>query len=1047
MNIPATWQWRAVAAAAAVLIVTLPLAATGIESERRYLSGRGPADAVPWEFSVTDGRRAREATTLPVPSHWELHGFGTYNYGQEQDKGDERGLYRLNFTVPAEWQGRRIRLVFDGVMTDASVKVNGRAAGPVHQGGFTRFRYDISALVKTGGDNLLEVDVAKVSANADTERAERSGDYWVFGGIYRPVWLEAVPALSIEHVAIDARADGTLAAEVTLAAAPTTEHQPEGTTLPPERIDAQVFDLQGRPFGGVLTARIPAGGAGRIRLEAGMKEPRLWTAETPHLYTLRVTRHRGDEAVHTVSHRFGFRTFEVRDGDGLYLNGRRILLKGVNRHSFRPDTGRSLTREDCYADVRLIRSMNMNAVRMSHYPPDEAFLEACDELGLYVLNELSGWQHAHDTVVGRLLVREFVERDVNHPSILFWNNGNERGWNRDLDGEFALYDPQRRRVLHPSDTFGGIDTKHYTDFEGHARRLRGPNLVMPTEILHAMYDGGAGAGLADYWGAIERSPFGAGAFIWMLADEGVVRTDDGGRVDVFSTFAADGILGPRHEKEGSFYTVRDIWSPVQIEPPQLDGRFDGTLVVHNRYDFTALSQCRFAWQLVRFDPTGSVQSEGWAPPPDIAPGATGKLELPLPARWRDADALFLTVSDPRGDELWRWSWATPRLRERTAGIRLRNPDAPGIEKTAGEIRLSAAGTSASFDAATGRLISVRQGGRALALTNGPRLTFARPPATGTVEWLRWQDETNPAGGIRRLATPQTVNLVEVEIDNMRGVPFAGFKLEVSPDGGTWKTLYDGTRRPGDGTRYEFPPQPVAAVRISNVFRSDRRPATLRTFRVGGTPARFPGEPGGPASVTSGTERDRETGETTGWVEARGAGGLERHRWTLAAGTLRLDYAYELAGEMVYHGITFDHPESAMKGMRWLGEGPYRVWQNRLRGTWLGVHENTRHEQQPGHAWHYPEFEGFFAGVRWARLETVAGPLTMTAVTPGAYLRVGTPRITHFQTTVDFPAGDLSWLHAISGMGSKFRIPEVSGPSAQPVKADGRYEGTILFQFE
>ena len=157
--------------------------------------------------------------------------------------------------------------------------------------------------------------------------------------------------------------------------------------------------------------------------------------------------------MHRRQDRFGFRTFEVRPGDGLYLNGRRIVLKGVNRHSFWPDSGRCLNEAVHRGDIALIQDMNMNAVRMSHYPPDEQFLELCDELGLYVLDELAGWQKPYDTDVGRKLVEETVTRDVNHPSILFWDNGNEGGWNTALDGEFARWDPQGRPVLHPWATF------------------------------------------------------------------------------------------------------------------------------------------------------------------------------------------------------------------------------------------------------------------------------------------------------------------------------------------------------------------------------------------------------------------------------------------------------------------------------------------------------------------------------------------------------------------------------------------------------------------
>ncbi|HVS51983.1 MAG TPA: glycoside hydrolase family 2 TIM barrel-domain containing protein [Opitutaceae bacterium] len=1028
-----------------VCCVSLGIAADASQTERRYLSGQGPADAVPWEFSVTGGRRAGEKTTILVPSQWELQGFGSYQYGQAPGHTDEHGLYRTKFTLPAEWRGRRVRIVFGGVMTDTKVTVNGRPAGPVHQGGFMQFRYDISNLVKFDAENVLEVDVAKVSANADTERAERGGDYWIFGGIYRAVWLEAVPAQDIEQVAIDARADGSLTADVTLASAPTNV-RPDGPALAPERVEAQVLDADGHAVGDVFSAKIPAGGIGRLRLATHIASPRLWTAETPALYTLRVARLRGSETVHSVTRRFGFRTFEVRDGEGLFLNGQRILLKGVNRHSFRPETGRALNREDCYADVRLIRQMNMNAVRMSHYPPDEAFLEACDELGLYVLDELSGWQHAHDTVVGRLLVREMVERDVNHPSILFWDNGNEGGFNRDLDGEYSLYDPQQRRVLHPWDPFGGIDAKHYTSYDDHVRRLRGPNLVMPTEILHALYDGGAGAGLEDYWRATTSSAFGAGMFIWDFADEGVVRTDEGGRVDVFSTFAPDGIVGPHFEKEGSFYAVRDVWSPVQIDAPTLDAKFDGTLAVHNRYDFTSLAQCRFAWRLVSFAGAEKTLAEGASAGPAVAAHADGKLALALPADWQKADALAVTATDPRDETLWTWTWPTAALASHAATMLHGAGNAtPRVEKDANAIRLVAGEVVATFDGATGRLQSFARAGKQLALTNGPRLAFARPLSAGKSIELPWRTDAAEGALTRFLATPQLANAVDIETDATRGTAYFGLKLELSADGATWRTIFDGTRRPGDGARYDFPPQRVAAVRVSNVRFSDGQPATVKKFVASYAAERFPAESGAGAALTSGTARDEQSGAVA-WLESRGGGGLDRFRWTLAAdGGLRLDYSYTLDGDFVYHGVTFDHAEDAMKSLRWLGEGPNRVWQNRLRGTWLGFHEVAQHALQPGESFAYPEFDGYFAGVRWARLDTAAGALELAPTDPKIFVRVGTPRIDHPNTTADFPAGDVSFLHAIAGMGSKFKTPEQSGPSALPAKAHGRYDGSVVFR--
>ncbi len=1043
-------------AAFSLLAFAATLSAAEPQTEVHFLSGQGPKDAVPWEFSVTGGRRAGEQTTIPVPSNWELQGFGTFNYGQEQNKASEHGLYRLRFAVPTEWKGRRIRLVFDGVMTDATVKLNGRSAGPTHQGGFYRFRHDITSLVKVGAgaenENLLEVDVAKVSANPETELAERGGDYWVFGGIFRPVWLEAVPAQSIEQLAIDARADGALTVDVTLGSV-RDGSRPDGPGLAPERVEGQVIDAAGQPVGPVFTQKIPAGGIGRLRLTTHLDAPRLWNAETPNLYTLRVSRWRGETAVHTVSQRFGFRTFEVRDGQGLFLNGQRILLKGVNRHSFRPETGRALTREDCFADVRLLRQMNMNAVRMSHYPPDEAFLEACDELGLYVLDELSGWQRAHGTTVGRLLVREMVERDVNHPSILFWDNGNEGGFNRDLDGEFALYDPQQRRVLHPWDPFGGIDTKHYTSYEDHVRRLRGPNLVMPTEILHGLYDGGVGAGLNDYWHAVETSPFGAGLFIWVFADEGVVRADQGGRVDVFSTFAPDGIVGPHFEKEASYYTVRDVWSPVQIDAPKMSAGFEGTLTVHNRYDFTLLAACRFTWKLVRFDSGEKIMASGNATAPVVPPHGVGQLSLALPANWRDADALSVTVLDPAGEELWTSSWATPTLNNRMAetkarppgsGVRERNLPA-GFQLTAGQV-------TATFDSTTGVLREVRRGDKVLALTNGPRLAFARPASAGAIEWLPFTASDAATSPVHTLAAPHLANAVEVDFDGLRAIAYVALKLELSSDGMTWKTVFDSSRRGGDGNRFEFPPQIVAAVRVTNAHNEHDAALPVKAVRAGYAAARFPIAAGAPAAVSHGTDLTQGKAQPTGGVasvEAKGGpSGLESFRWTLRAdGSLQLDYAYALEGDFAYHGITFDHAEAQMEKLTWLGDGPYRVWQNRLRGATLGIHSIKRNDPQPGETWTYPEFQGYFAGLRWARLDTTAGPLTVTSTSPNIFLRVGTPRSNHPNTSVDFPAGDLSFLHAVPAIGSKFKTPEVSGPSGQWAKATGRYEGTLVFRFD
>jgi hypothetical protein len=1028
-------------------VPAMPAFALAQKTEQLYLSGKGPKDAVPWEFTVTGGRRANERATIPVPSVWEQHGFGTYNYGDDKSPhANEHGLYRLKFTIPADWKGARIRLVFDGVMTDATVTVNGAQVGPTHQGAFYRFHYDVTKKVRPGAENILEVDVAKESTNHDMNLAERYADYWVFGGIFRPVWLEATPLEAIDHAAIDAKADGTITADVDLAA-------PRTAT----RVEAQVTTLAGAPVGQPFSQPIPAGGGGSLRLSSRIAAPKLWSAETPNLYALKLTLYKGDEILHTTTERFGFRTFEVRPGKGLFVNGQRVLMKGVNRHSFRPETGRALDPEANYEDVRLIKSMNMNAVRLSHYSPDKAFLEAADELGLYVLDELTSWQHGQDTFVGRQLVRELVERDVNHPSIVFWDNGNEGGWNRELDGEFARYDPQKRRVMHPWELHDDVDTKHYPGYADLAKRLAGKHVVMPTEILHALYDGGGGAGLDDYWKAISASPVGGGAFIWALADEGIVRTDRNAAIDVFGTYAPDGVVGPHGEQEGSFHAIRDIWSPVQIDAPTIRPGFDGTLNVHNAYDFTSLERVRFNWSLVRFPrpdantTVAAVVASGAARSPEVAAHASGTLKLALPRDFTkslaNADALTLTAAGPSGEALWTWTWpvAAAVLPAPLVGM------PPTVSANAQEIRLSAGTVTASFDPQTGLLRGFARGARSAGVSAGPRLVFARPSklpipdpygklsSAGTPDKpfdLAWTP-LEPRPEAQWLKTTQMANVARLTFDFLKTDSYARFKIEATADGKRWDTMFDGTRRGIDGDRFTFPPQAVAAIRVSQPVSDAGRQVRIKSLALGFEEGRFPGAPPRARIMTG------SAGEQA-WIEAEGAGGLDRTRWTMRRdGSLKLDYSYRLSGDYIYHGVTFDQPQDKLISMMRLADGPSRVWQNRLRGTGLMVTETPNHVDGP-EAYGYPEFQGYFANLRWVKFNAAAGPLVVTSGAPNVYLRVGTPRLSHGSTSADFPAGDLSFLAAIPAIGSKVIPAEYSGPSSLPANANGTYTGSLLF---
>lgn len=314
-----------------ISLAVLPLSGQDdVATHRLYLSGHGCDDMVKWQFFCTDGQNAGRWTTIGVPSCWELQGFGTYQYGMRfygiknpSGIADEKGLYKYEFTLPESWRNRQTEIVFEAVMTDAKVTINGRKAGSgIHQGGFYRFAFDISDRVNFGKKkNLLEVEVSKESANGQVNMAERRADYWNFGGIIRPVFIVSKPVLNIRRVAIDAGMDGRFRADCFL------NRAVEGAKL-----RTTVEDLDGRSVGSCVT---DCRSSDVAHVDFVVRNPRLWTAETPNRYVAVFKLiSRDGRVLHRESQKFGFRTIECRKSNGIYVNGTKIILKGINRHSF-----------------------------------------------------------------------------------------------------------------------------------------------------------------------------------------------------------------------------------------------------------------------------------------------------------------------------------------------------------------------------------------------------------------------------------------------------------------------------------------------------------------------------------------------------------------------------------------------------------------------------------------------------------------------------------------------------------------------------------------
>ena len=698
--------------------------------ERIYLSGTGTDYTRTWEFYCSKGQNSGKWKSIEVPSCWELQGFGEYTYGRYYTiKGakpsDETGIYRYRFLTPDCGKNDRIKLFFDGVMTDAEVWVNGKSAGQIHQGAFYRFSYDITSLLKAEGENLLEVKVAKQSANKSVNAAERRADWWLYGGIYRPVWLEVVPAVSVEHFILDARADGSLRASVRMAG--NAKGHVLAVSIRGLKDGKPLRTLQGKE-----QVSCPLATSGReTEFTCKWSDVKVWNTEAPELYVARLElKDRSGNVIQVREERIGFRTIEFFPQDGIYLNGTRLIVKGINRHSFSVDGGRTTSAAMSRQDALLIKEMNMNAVR-SHYPPDEHFLDMCDSLGLVYIDELSGWHGRYDTETGARLIREMVERDVNHPSVILWSNGNEGGWNTDNDSLFCKYDKfQRRHVIHPWADFDGLDTHHYPAYlTGVARFTNGYKVFMPTEFMHAMYDQGGGAGLRDFWDRWMTKPMFAGGFIWVFCDEAPKRSDRGGVLDSDGSNAPDGVVGPRREKEGSFYAIRSQWSPVQIKPLLITEHFDGSFFVSNEYIYTNFKDCRMTYEVLSCDipmqgAVSRILARGEVTLPALSPGETGKARFSLPASFAEGDVLKLEAFDRDGHRICDWSFpirlANPYFQRHLAQVSTGlSGNTVSARNNGKEIVLKSEKVSVTFDAATGMILRVLSGNTEIPLTNGP----------------------------------------------------------------------------------------------------------------------------------------------------------------------------------------------------------------------------------------------------------------------------------------------------------------------------------------
>lgn len=598
-------------------------------------------------------------STIPVPSNWQMLGYGRPHYSScpypfpidppMVPRMNPTGCYRTQWELKEAWAGRRVHLIFEGVDSAFHVWVNGQLAG-YSEGSHCTSEFDITELM-CPGKNLLAVQVYQWSKGSYLE----SQDKWRMSGIFRDVYLIAQPNVMIRDAAVTTRLDptenGDAFMDVRLNIANKVTEASGVYDLHVTLLDGNNQVMLERE----LKAPVLLGSADEtvIRLTEHILAPKLWTAETPNLYTLLLTlSNEKSEIIEVKRLTVGFREIRIHEGR-LLVNGSPVILRGVNRNEFDPDLGFVTTAASMEEDILLMKRHNINAVRLSHYPNDPRWLELCDRYGLYVIDEadlethgfhfagnesfLSNDPNWKEAYLDR--VRRLVERDKNHPSVIIWSLGNESGYgsNHDAMAEW-VWKADPTRPIHYERAYDApfvdIVSSMYPAVETviEEGKKDDPRPFLMCEFGHAM--GNSTGNLQEYWEAIYTYPRLLGGLIWEWKDHGIRRRDDKGR-EWFAyggdfgeephsgAFCLDGLLFPDKQPKASLLEFKKVIEPVKVELAQLS-QGQVLLRIRNRYDFLSLSHLHGEWLLYR---EGQLIEQGELPTLNVAPGCEADIPV------------------------------------------------------------------------------------------------------------------------------------------------------------------------------------------------------------------------------------------------------------------------------------------------------------------------------------------------------------------------------------------------------------------------------------
>jgi beta-galactosidase/beta-glucuronidase len=683
------------------------------------LNGRWKFRLAPNPDSVLDGfyRPDFDASgwdEINVPGNWTMQGYDKPIYTNIKmpfpanppyvpHEDNPTGLYRHTFSVPANWQGRQVFISFDGVESAFYLWVNGQ---PVGFSKVSRMpaEFDLTPYLQSGANTLALMVIRWSDASYIEDQ-----DYWWMAGIFRDVYLYATPKVHLfdffARIEFDAAyQDATLRVQASIAF-----YEPEVATG--HRVEMQLYDATGKAIfdepvsGSVVVADwAPT----RVKLVSAVAKPHQWSAETPYLYTLVLSlKNAAGETIEAESCKIGFRQVEIK-GREILINGQPVLLKGVNRHDFHERFGRAVPEETMLTDIKLMKQFNINAVRTSHYPNDVRWYDLCDQYGLYVIDEADLECHAlynklpHDLQWTHAFVdrgQRLVERDKNHPCVIFWSLGNESGYGPNHDamaGWIRGYDSSRpihyegaiapySALLNTADQEVKEDEFPGPELRELARRMGWRQGFLATDVVSPMYPtvdhiiayaqdptntrpmimceyahsmGNSTGNLKEYWEAIETYHGLQGGFIWDWVDQGLRRVDAQGRAywgyggdfgDEINdgNFCLNGLVWPDRTPHPALYEYKKILQPVGIKEINLTGTLRENLSglfqleITNKQYFTDLSGFKGVWEVAV---EGEIVQQGDLPALSIPPQKSQQLKLSLPKSELPPGAeCFLTV--------------------------------------------------------------------------------------------------------------------------------------------------------------------------------------------------------------------------------------------------------------------------------------------------------------------------------------------------------------------------------------------------------------------